>query len=243
MESAEVAGYDEHIMRTLLLGSMVLMLTGGALAQDAPAELPPPFPRPNATLLSETDRLRVWDIVWPKGEPSPLHRHIYDQVGTYYSPGDRVITAPGGNPRAASTPVGAISTTRKGATHVEEGSSVPPLRAVFIELKQPSSSGTPPAAGVPAAFPRDGARQVHDEERVAAWDYTWSGGPQGLRFRAARETVIVWLGNGQVRVKGDGATGTTLDVKPGATRRIEGGSGETLEMVSGAPRTIFFEFK
>ena len=51
-------------------------------ASAAGQSYPPAFPRQNATKLVETDRIVVWDIVWPKGQPSPLHRHVYDQVGT-----------------------------------------------------------------------------------------------------------------------------------------------------------------
>ena len=43
---------------------------------------PPAFPRTNATKLMETDRIVVWDIVWPKGQPTPMHQHVHDQVGT-----------------------------------------------------------------------------------------------------------------------------------------------------------------
>ena len=96
---------------------------------------PPAFPRQNVTKLFETDRIVVWDIVWPKGQPSPLHRHVYDQVGTYYQTGSRAITPFDGPRRESTTPAGNISTTRKGTTHVEEGTSDPPLRAVFVELK------------------------------------------------------------------------------------------------------------
>ena len=39
------------------------------------------------------------------------------------------------------TEVGSLSTTRKGTTHVEEGTTDPPLRAVFIELKKDTPSG------------------------------------------------------------------------------------------------------
>ena len=46
------------------------------------ASLPPPFPRTNAAKLLETEKVAVWDIVWPKGQPTAMHRHVYDQVGT-----------------------------------------------------------------------------------------------------------------------------------------------------------------
>src|SRR5689334_2426694 len=94
-------------------------------------DLPPPFPRQNATKLMENERIVVWNIVWPKGQPTALHRHVYDQVGTYYARGGRVITTPDGNARQAMTEIGSLSTTRKGTTHIEEGTTDPPLRSVF----------------------------------------------------------------------------------------------------------------
>ena len=68
-----------RVLQTMLL---VTLCTVNALAQ--PQTLPPPFPRTNATKLFDNDRINVWDIVWPKGQPTALHRHVYDQVGTYY---------------------------------------------------------------------------------------------------------------------------------------------------------------
>ena len=220
--------------------SIMLALLCAAVAAQV---LPPPFPRTNATKLLETDRINVWDIVWPKGQPTALHRHIYDQVGTYYAGGGRVITATDGSERRAMTEVGSLSTTRKGTTHVEEGTTDPPLRAVFIELKQEVPSGAVAADVGAPAFPRDGAKQVLDTERVAAWDYTWAAGGQWLRYRAPLDTVIVWLGEGTVRVGAANGSPTTIQVKAGTMRYLARGGNETLEMVSGSPRTLFFQLK
>ena len=220
----------------LLVG--ILSLT--AAAQQP--ELPPPFPRTNATRLLENDRINVWDIVWPQGQPTALHRHIYDQVGTYYVRGGRIIRTPDGEARTNITEVGSLSTTRKGTTHIEEGNTNPPLRAVFIELKKDGPSGNPPAEVGAALFPRDGAKQLLDDDRVIAWDYTWAPGPRGPEFRAARETVIVWLGDGLLRVTSS-ETSTMVPVKSGTMRHLDRGSIETLAMASGSPRVLLFELK
>lgn len=221
---------------------VVLVVSWAALA--AQSSLPPPFPRTNATLLLENDRIRVWDVVWPKGQPTALHRHIYDQVGTYYAPGGRIITTPDGAARTADTPVGALSATRKGTTHIEAGSTEPPLRAVFIELKHDAASGVAAAdVGLPA-FPRDGAKQVQDDDRVTVWDVAaWSAGPTALRYRAARDTVLVWLGEGTVRVTPANGAATTASVTPGTMRYLSRGASESLDMVSGSPRAMFFQLK
>jgi hypothetical protein len=47
---------------TLLLVCVVVL--------SAQSRLPPPFPRTNATKLLDTDHITVWDIVWPKGQPT-----------------------------------------------------------------------------------------------------------------------------------------------------------------------------
>jgi hypothetical protein len=220
-----------------------MCLSAAVVAVAAQQQLPPPFPRTNATKLLENDRINVWDIVWPKGQPTALHRHIYDQVGTYYARGGRTITQPDGEKRSNITEVGSLSTTRKGTTHIEEGNTDPPLRAVFIELKQEEPSGLPPAGVGPDSFPHEGATQVMDDERVTAWDVmSWTAGPQALKVRARRETVIVWLGDGTLRVTRDG-TATTVAVKSGTMRHLDRGANDVLEMVSGAPRALFFEMK
>ena len=223
------------------LAAALLLCAAAATAQQR--DLPPPFPRTNATKLLETDRINVWDIVWPKGQPTALHRHIYDQVGTYYARGGRLITATDGTERRGMTEVGALSTTRKGTTHVEEGTTDPPLRAVFIELKKDIPSALPAASVGEPGFPRDGAKQVLDTDRVVAWDYTWAPGAHALRYRAPLDTVIVWLDQGMLRVTSASGLASSIDVKPGTMRYLAGGADETLEITSGSPRTLFFQLK
>jgi hypothetical protein len=204
-----------------------------------PRAYPPAFPRQNATRLMETDRIVVWDLMWPKGQPSPLHRHVYDQVGTYYQPGGRAITPVDGPRRESTTPAGNISTTRKGTTHVEEGTTEPPLRAVFIELK----SETPLGAVLPPAPPRAGARQAHVEDRVSVWDFTWSrpGAPTTVRYE--RDTLIVWLSPGTLRFTSERGNAEAVAVKPGSVRYRARGTSEIEELTGGSPRAMLFEFR
>ncbi len=231
----------EGTVKQLIVFGVVMTSIAGLAGQQ---QLPPPFPRTNATQLLENDRIRVWDIAWPKGQPTALHRHIYDQVGTYYAPGGRRITQPGGEARANFTEVGSLSTTKRGTTHVEEGTTDPPLRAVFIEMKQDGPSGLPAAdGGGPAAFPRDGAKQLLDDERVTVWDATWKAGAAGFRYRAAREAVVVFLGDGTLRVAPGRGERSTVAVHPGTMRHLSRGDDATLEIVDGSPRAMFFEFK
>jgi hypothetical protein len=130
------------------------------------AELPPPFPRPGTTKLLENDAVTVWDVSWLK-QKYPLHTHRYDLVGISYVEGDRIITQGDAPGRLVPTKAWVFQTNRAGVTHVEEGASDPPMRAVLIEVKSP---GPREARDEPA----DGLRKVAgvpawENNRAAAW--------------------------------------------------------------------------
>ena len=128
--------------------------------------MPPPYPRLGTTKLFDNDVVAVWDVAWLK-QKYPLHTHRYDLVGISYAEGDRIITqgtAPG---RLVNTKAWVFQTNRADVTHVEEGASDPPMRAVQIELKNAAPRG---AAGEGP----DGLRQVagapaFENNRAAAW--------------------------------------------------------------------------
>lgn len=159
--------------------------------QSQAANLPPAYPRPGVTKILDNDRVQVWNISWLKGESSPLHRHIYDLVGVYYEPGDRVIISPEGAKRPVSTRAWDIAFQRTGVTHIEEGASDAPLRAVFVEMKQAGPYGTDAGGGAPA-FSGEGGVQKLDNDRVTVWEFTQA--PVGKSHRHARDAVVVAVG-------------------------------------------------
>jgi hypothetical protein len=219
--------------------AVAVLLAGSTLAQ----EYPPAFPRPTATKVFETDRIVVWDIVWPKGYATPMHRHVYDQVGTYYQTGGRTITTPDGTSRSTMTQVGGLSTTRKGTTHIEEGATDPPLRAVFIEMKKETGSGQPEQVSGPPPIFTSGAKPLLDDNRVVVWDYTWTPGGPAVRTPFTRDTVVVWLGTGTLRMTPERGAPQAVEVMPGTVRRYTRGDVESVEVLAGSPRSMIFSFK
>jgi hypothetical protein len=160
---------------------------------------PPPYPRAGVKALIDNARAQVWDVSWPKGDPPGIHRHLYDMTGLYYWPGDRRITQPDGTTRNVSTEAGRIQWQLKGITHMEEGISDDPLRAVMIELKGDGPSGkVEKTAGVPAFT--NSTMPLLDNERVTVWDYTTGSDPgqsgrRGLtpaRHSHPMDTFVVW---------------------------------------------------
>lgn len=179
---------------------MRLMLSLLAASLLAPQSYPPPYPRPGTRSLVDNERVQVWDVTWPKGTsttPPPMHRHLYDMTGIYYWPGDRLITAPDGAKRPVHTDAGRIQWQLKGVTHIEEGTSDDPLRAVMIELKGDGPSGkVDKAADVPVFAAT--AMPLLDNGRVTVWEYhPAQGGAE--RHRHPRDTVVVFTSEKDAR--------------------------------------------
>ena len=66
----------------LTLSSVVLAVGAMCSVQAQPAkDLPPGWPRPGATLLVENDRGAAYNVVYPKDQPTSLHRHRYFFAG------------------------------------------------------------------------------------------------------------------------------------------------------------------
>jgi len=176
------------------------------------ATLPPAYPRPGTTKMLENERLIVWNIAWLK-QTYPLHRHPYDLVGVYYEPGDRTIVSTEGSRRPVSTKAGEIAFQRRGVTHIEEGASDVPLRAVFIEMKDDGPAGKRDDATADT-FPAGQATQLQDNERAIAWQYT--AGASGQPHRHAFDTVVVGV---------RGSTPTATFVKHGTVHADESRGG------------------
>jgi hypothetical protein len=142
----------------------LLLLVATVTAQ--PSGLPPPFPRPGTTLLLENDAVAVWNVSWLK-QQYPLHTHRYDLVGVSYAAGDRIITQGNAPGRLVTTKAWVFQTNRANVTHVEEGASDPPMRAVLIEVK--TAAPRPPVAPPPDGLHQVAGAPVWENDRAAAW--------------------------------------------------------------------------
>ena len=148
------------------------------------AELPPPFPRPGTTKLLENDAVAVCNVAWLK-QKYQLHTHRNDLIGISSAEGDRIISQGDAPGRLVPTKAWVFQTNRAGVTHVEEGASDPPMRAVLIEVKSPKPRES-------REEPADGLRQVAgvpawENNRAAGWLVT--GGSSAPTHRHVGDAV------------------------------------------------------
>ncbi len=200
--------------------SIVIAVILGAQA----AALPPPYPRQGTTKMFDNDRVQVWDITWLK-QPYPLHRHVYDLVGVYYSPGDRIITSATGERRAVSSPAWDIPFQRRRLTHTEEGASDAPLRAVFVEIKDEPRPQAPDTGAAPP-FPAGAGKQRVDNDRATVWEFVPAPATEAVAHRHRHDAVVVAFVGGKPKVS---------FTARGTTHNDEG--------VAGAERVYVFEIK
>jgi hypothetical protein len=167
------------------------------LAQAQP--LPSPFPREGAVKVLENDRVIVWDVAWLK-QAYPVHRHVYDYAGVYYTSGDRIIVSERGTRSPTSTPAWDTFFFRRGVTHSEEGASAEPLRAVFVELKEPNPLGTVDADAKTPAFPGGLGKKVRESERLVIWEFVPAPGSAAAPHHHERDAVVVAFADLKPRV-------------------------------------------
>jgi hypothetical protein len=172
----------------------------------------------------ENDRLVVWDVSWLK-QAYPVHRHVYDYAGVYYTSGDRIIVSEQGTRSPTRSVAWDTFVLPRGITHSEEGASDEPLRGVFLEFKEPQPRGAADVRTSPAAFPGVSGKQLRDNARVTIWEITPARDP-GSPHLHARDAVIVAF----------------TQLKPHVTF-VERGTVHTDEQTTGAGRIFAFEVK
>lgn len=194
-----------------LAPAAVIALAATLAAQSG--TLPPAYPRPGAEKILDNARVQAWDITWLK-QQYPLHRHRYALVGVYYSPGDRTIIAEDGSRRPVSTKAWDTAFQLAGVSHIEQGASDTPLRALFIEMKEAGPSGLVDTASSPAPFSSLAGAPFVDNDRVSGW-LLQSGHPSG-RHRHQRDAVVLWF-DGEKHGAEFVPRGTAHDTEPHAS--------------------------
>jgi quercetin dioxygenase-like cupin family protein len=222
------------------LPAALSLCTAALVAQN----YPPPFPRKDAVELLDNDRVEVWDVLWPKGQPTAMHEHPYDQISITLVAGSIKVTRPGGTPSMGKSEFGSVTFVRKGTIHAEEGTSDVPQHKIMVELKPSNSPAVNIRDGLPGAFPRDGGAKVLETDGAIAWDLTWKPGQKVPRHADYRDSVTVFLEGGTIRSVADG--GGTSDAVRKAGDVVYSPytvDAHTEEAVRGSPRAIVVELK
>jgi hypothetical protein len=113
----------------------------------------------------------------------------------------------------------------KGVRARRRGNSDEPLRAVFVEMKEPTALGVVDQSPDPPAFAAGAGKQLRDNERSIVWEFV-PAPAAGSPHRHTRDAVVVAF---------SGRTPRVSFVKRGTVHGDEG--------TAGADRVYVFELK
>jgi hypothetical protein len=204
---------------------------------------PAPFPREGTTKVLENDRVVVWRLDWTRGRPTAMHEHTMDLVAVVLA-GGRVTSAPPGRAvQVRDLTRGAALFQPRGMIHVEELLEPATAQSISIELKNVAAPARSPDTSAPEGFPREGARLVVENERVALWDYTWRADRPVARHVHNCDTVVVPVDAGEIRVEFAGGDTRISRLMPGEALYFSGAEPHSEQAVVGTPRAIVVELK
>jgi hypothetical protein len=233
-----------------LLCALLLLL--GLVVISAQEDYPHAFPRQGAIQLIDNARVTVWEVTWQNGVRQPIHRHRYDMAGVYLRYGPITVTRPDGTVNPPSPPFATIPRLLfqpADVTHREEALNPPgtPERlAIMVDLKYAANEARPPLSTdqtLPHSFPRPGAKNMQENERVRFWDYTWSPGAGVSRHLHDTDTVEVFIDGGEITsTTADGKT-TRFEAAWKGARFVPRGTVDSEVATAGSPRAVVVELK
>jgi hypothetical protein len=148
--------------------------------------------------IVDNARVTVWDVIWPPDARGPVTRLTTDTVTIALTDGPvRIVGIPGTEKTVART-IGDVRFDLKGDGHREESVGGPVPHDIVIELKDAKVPPLANKSAYPNAFPRPGSKKVLENERIIAWDYTWTrGAPTPMHFHD-KDVVVTYLETGEL---------------------------------------------
>lgn len=223
------------------LTMVLLVLTVPASAQSP--DLPPGWPRPGATLLVENDRGAAYNVVYPKDQPTPLHRHRYFFAGLDLNTATIKVTQPDGKSGLHPVVKDHMWYLPKGLTHQEMSTTEPGRHTVVIDIKDKSV----PQAANDTSFPTDkyAAYQdkVVDNDRVVIWDCAWSPGADGVTGFDSRDMFLAFAEGGELTIAAPGRPPTVHHYAAGQAIFLPGGQTRTIGSAGGTIHAMLVELK
>jgi len=201
-------------------------------------KLVPALPRPGATEILDNARGRVWDVIYPPGMPTGMHRHPTDFVGVELVDTMLKVTTPDG--KVSTNPIkrGSIYMLRQGLTHIEENVVGQPQRnSILIELKGERPDGKPVAPGFTAG------KKVADNERLMLWDANWNAGQPAQPFAQTHDIFLVPIDAGVLEITAPGEATRTLPLSGGMVVFLPANTQRSIRSTQGIVRAGVVELK
>jgi uncharacterized RmlC-like cupin family protein len=175
----------------------------------------------NTTKILENERVAIWKIGADARQSPPARQPRFPAV---------LISLVDGAVRF-------IDATDTSTIRPESG------QAVLIELKDHLVTPLEAPVTIARAFPRQGAKQIVDNNRVNVWDVTWTKGMKTSVHFHDKDVVVLYLTSGTVRSIPLNGEPTAVPRSSGEAVFLPRGRTHVEECIDGPRRDIIVELK
>ncbi len=221
---------------------LMLIPAGTGSAQPA-RDYPPGWPRPGATLLVENDRGAAYNVLYPKDQPTPLHRHRYFFAGLDLNTATIRVTQPDG--KAGLYPVikNRMWFLPKDLTHQEMSTTDPGRHTVVIDIKDKHVPEAANTSGLPTGKYADSQTKVVDNKHVIIWDCAWSPGAEAIGSFDGRDMFIAFAEGGDFSIAAPGQPAHVQHYGAGQAIFLPGGQARSFASAGGTIHAMLVEVK
>src|SRR6185437_806802 len=225
------------------LCSIWLVLVAGTSGAQPAKDYPPGWPRPGATLLVENDRGAAYNVVYPKDQPTPLHRHRYFFAGLDLNTATIRVTQPDGKSGLHPVIKNRMWFLPKDLTHQEMSTTDPGRHTVVIDIKDKHIPEAANTTGLPADKYADYQAKVVDNDHVIIWDCAWSPGAEAISGFDGRDMFIAFAEGGDFSIAAPGQPAKVKHVETGQAIFLPGGQARVLASAGGTIHAMLVEVK
>jgi len=172
----------------------LVVLGAGLLGSPAPLALS----FEGGKQMVDNERVTVWDVIWPSDRSTPIQRNTTDTVLVALTDGPMRVVDLTGAERSVTRKIGDVRFLLKGDGQREESAGAGIPHDIVIELKDARVAPLANTSKYPDAFPRPGSKKVLENDRVVAWDYTWTPGVATPMHFHDKDVVVTYLETGEL---------------------------------------------
>ncbi len=228
----------------LALSSVVLAVGAICSVQAQPAkDLPPGWPRPGAMLLVENDRGAAYNVVYPKDQPTPFHRHKYFFAGLDLNTATIKVTQLDGKFDLHPVIKNHMWYLPKDLTHREMSTTDPGRHTVVIDIKDKNVPEATNTTNLPTNRYAIYQNKVVDNDRVIIWDCAWSPGADGISSFDGRDMFLAFAEGGDLSIATLGQPANVQHYDAGQAIFLPGGQARTIGSAGGTIHVTLVELK
>jgi len=194
-------------------------------------------------LLVENDRGAVYNVNYPKDQPTPFHRHRYFFAGLDLNTATIRVTDREGKFRLGPVIKNRMWYLPKDLTHQEMSTTDPGRHTVVIDIKEKTVPEAQNASSYPTNKYATFQTKVVDNDRVVIWDCAWAPGAEPIISFDSRDMFLAFAEGGDLSIGTVGEAPRVQHYDAGQAIFLPGGRPRAIGSTKGTIHVMLVEVK